>query len=186
MNLSQLPGMEKPMNFGQLSACVICAILGASAVKLMDTFDSDDVVTAKRMVITDNDGKTVILMDGSGLQVLGEDSDSFTRIKGNERPQIDIVRDGNSVVTLGQNSTGTDGLALYHGGKMAGALTVNDDRTVLGLFTPNSDSSGASSFEDLVSGANGFVYMAARPAKSEMRVSFGDESKSLSVPSEEK
>lgn len=186
MNMNPLSPIDKSMNLGQISVCLLCAVLGAGFVKVLDRFDSDDSVTAKRILVTDSDGKTVIQMDGSGLQVLAEDEDSYTRIKGGERPQIDLVRDGNTVVTLGQNSTGTDGLALYHGGKMAGAFSVNDDRSVLGLFAPNADASAPNSWDELMTSSKGFVYMAARSNQSIMRVSFGDEAKDLTVPGENK
>lgn len=186
MNLNPLSGIEKSMNLGQISLCLFCAVLGAGFVKVIDRFDSDDSVVAKQIRVTDEDGETVILMDSTGLQVMAEDEDSYTRIKGLDKPQIDIVRDGRTVVALGQSTVGSDGLALYHGGKLAAAMSVNDSRSVLGLLSPTSDSSGAGSFEDHMENSKGYAVMTARADLAELKISFDSETKEVSLPGEVK
>lgn len=182
MNLNPITGIDKSMNLGQVSLCLFCAVLGAGFVKVIDRFESDDTVTAKQIRVTNDDGNTVILLDGSGVQVLAEDEDSYTRIKANDKAQIDIVRDGKTVVALGQSALGSDGLALYHGGKLAAAMSVNDSRSVLGLLTPSSDSSGAGSFEELMAESKGSAIMSAKTGMTELKITFDSETKELSAP----
>jgi hypothetical protein len=186
MNLNPFSGIDKSMNLGQVSLCLLCAVLGAGFVKVLDRFESDDTVTAKQIRVTNDDGKTIIQMDGSGLQVMAEDEDSYTRIKGMDKAQIDIVRDGKTVVALGQSALGSDGLALYHGGKLAAAMSVNDSRSVLGLLTPSSDSSGAGSIEDHMAESKGFALLSARAGSTELKLLFDSESKEMVVPGAEK
>lgn len=170
------------MSINQIPLCLLCAALGAGLVKVADRFVPDDSITAKRVVVTNDEGKPSVQIDGSGIQVMAEDSDSYSRIKANDLPLFEVVRDGATVASLGQNIRGTDGLILYHGGKVAVAATVNDRRAIVGVSSPREDGDSNGTLEELLSDAKGFATLTAGTESSAVSVRFGSSEKSLTVP----
>lgn len=136
------------MNLNQLPLCLLCAALGAGLVKLTDRLLPDETVTAKRVVVTNDEGKTMIQLDAAGVQVLGDTDGSNTLIKAGDKPQINFTREGTTVMNVGESSlTSNVGVRLFHNGSVCSSLSVSDDSAMLLVAPPGSKVPSLDEFE---------------------------------------